>query len=421
MARAADIWIKRANKKAASSLDFKLLLTVAAILAAGLISLFSAVNSPQHKVFFYKQLAAVGLGSVGAAVIYLASEKALKSLSWAVYALAILLLILTFFIGKTVSGTKGWLAFGGASFQPAEFAKFAALLFSASILSRKGTNVRLWKDFFKITAVFFVPAAAILAQPDVGSATVFIVAYFAILYWANFDAYPIFSALYAPVIFIISFLGEAYFIAGTVLFVVLSFFFKAKPGKILAFALIIFAIGYFREPIFEKLPRNTKNRIEIYLNPSKDPLGYGYNVIQSVMAVGGGGLTGKGYMKGSQTQLRYIPEQRTDFIFCVPAEEFGFIGSAFIFSLYVYLILRIIKLASLAPDSFYSSFAFGFAAILAYHVFVNIGMVLRLTPVMGLPLPFASYGGTAMVVNLSSVGVLLNLYKQRQSKIAFDK
>ena len=222
--------------------------------------------------------------------------------------------------------------------------------------------------------------------------------------------------LVAPIFLIVaSFFSLKVFILVSILITVL-FLLMRKPFvltlMIIAMNLII---GLASEHIYHKILKpHQQKRISSFLNPLSDPLGAGYNVIQSKIAIGSGGLVGKGFMKGTQTQLRFIPAQWTDFIFCVPAEEFGFIGSVIILLLYLILLWRVINLASTIRQKFASLVAIGIFSTWAFHIVVNIGMTLGLFPVIGIWLPFLSYGGSAMWINMAMGGLLLNFYAYRR-------
>jgi rod shape determining protein RodA len=180
--------------------------------------------------------------------------------------------------------------------------------------------------------------------------------------------------------------------------------------------LVLIGAGLAVRPVFERLEPYKQNRLITLFEPERNPRGEGYHVIQSMLAVGSGGVTGKGFLKGTQTQLRYIPEQWTDFIFCVPTEEFGFVGGLIVIGLLASIILRAVSIAGLVRTKFASIVAISYGTVLLYHTMVNIGMAIGLFPVMGIPLPFLSAGGTALIMNLAMIGLLLNFYKTRRRR-----
>ena len=195
-----------------------------------------------------------------------------------------------------------------------------------------------------------------------------------------------------------------------------AFLFRRNLILTIVAVAVLIGVGLAVEPVYDRLPAYQQGRLVTLFEPERNPRGDGYHVIQSILAVGSGGVTGKGFMKGTQTQLRYIPEQYTDFIFSVPTEEFGFVGGVIVIALLVAIIIRSITIASLVSTKFASVIAIGFGTMLLYHTLVNIGMAVGLFPVMGIPLPFLSSGGTALIINLTIVGLLMNFYKTRRRR-----
>jgi rod shape determining protein RodA len=213
-----------------------------------------------------------------------------------------------------------------------------------------------------------------------------------------------------------SLIGQAYQIITVSALSAVSFFFRKKLVIAIGAIAVFVAVGFIAPIIYDNLMDHQKSRIQTFLDPEANPRGTGYNVIQSLLAVGSGGLTGKGFLQGTQTQLRYIPMQWTDFIFSVPTEEFGFIGGVLVIGLLALLIHRCIRIASEVDDKYYSIVAMGAGTIFLYHTIINIGMAIGLMPVMGIPLPFLSYGGTSLIINLSLVGLLLRGYRLNKHK-----
>ncbi|MBL7999906.1 MAG: rod shape-determining protein RodA, partial [Candidatus Kapabacteria bacterium] len=303
-----------------------------------------------------------------------------------------------------------------------EFAKVATLLMIGRFVEGKGVNVQNIRDLRYVVGIVILPVLLILGEPDTGTATVFMAMLLGVLLWAGADLFMLFVIGVLPVVGITAIYGVMYettipiIICITVLALVVLYF---RRGVVLSAVVVaaFIAIGVGISPVYNKLPDHQKSRIKTFFEPEKYPKDEGYHVIQSMMAVGSGGLTGKGFLHGTQTQLRYIPEQWTDFIFCVPGEEFGFIGSVTVLGLLAFLILRILRIARFCRDEFSTVVAFGFASILLYHTFVNIGMAIGVFPVMGIPLPFMSSGGTALIVNMCTMGILLNFYRVKQKSL----
>lgn len=407
------------DKQASDFFDWTSFLTTMLLVAMGLISIYSATYDSGMSVFFNRQIIYTFVGTVAMFVIMFISDKLLYMYSFTMYLASIILLILVFPFGKDVYGTRGWLDIGIMTLQPSEFAKFTTLLMLANHLSKRGTDIRTWRDFSISALIVLIPAGLILAEPDTGSASVLMALFLGILLWSGFDLFTLYFVVSAPVMIIASLISKTHFIVMSSLFGITSFFFR-KNMVYTFFAIgVIVSLGYFSPIIVKNLAPHQQARIHTFIHPEDDPRGKGYNVIQSVMAVGSGGLVGKGFLQGTQTQLRYIPKQWTDFIFCVPTEEFGFIGGTLVIVLIGGLIYRCITVASMTTNPFMSILCIGVATIFIYHTLINIGMAIGLMPVMGIPLPFMSAGGSSLIVNMALVGLVLNAYRSHQKKL-FD-
>ena len=217
----------------------------------------------------------------------------------------------------------------------------------------------------------------------------------------------------STILVILSLKDIVWFYVGLGIASIAILFFKSRQYAIALTIVLFISLGFIAPQIYDNLMPHQKNRISSFLDPDLDPQGAGYNVIQSKVAVGSGGVIGKGFLEGTQTQLRYIPMQWTDFIFSVPAEEFGFVGSSIIIIAYLVLMLRMLNIAYNSNDTFFSIVSIGILFIFIYHIIINIGMVIGIMPVMGIPLPFMSYGGTSMILNLMLIGFLLNTYRSQ--------
>jgi rod shape determining protein RodA len=403
------------SKPTGAFFDIVTFMITGLLIAIGLISIYSATYDSGMSAYFDKQLIFTGVAVVVMFVFMLIPKKILKNFAILIYISAIVSLVGVLIFGVTVYGTKGWFNFGFVSFQPAEFAKIATIIMIARHLSTRGTNIKNLRDLVMVCLYAFIPMILILRQPDIGSASVMVVMLVGILLWTGFDIFIIFFLIAIPISFILSLVGMSYFLVFAGIFAVISLLFRRNIIITIVAIGIVFLSGYTSKYMMnEVLPANSKNRIETFLQPEKDPLGKGYNVIQSKLAVGSGGLTGKGFLQGTQTQLRYIPKQWTDFIYCVPTEEFGFVGGSLVILLLAGLILKAIRTASMTDSKFFSTICIGIATIYFYHTLINIGMVIGLMPVMGIPLPFMSYGGTSLVINSAMVGLLLNAYRDHK-------
>jgi rod shape determining protein RodA len=397
------------------AIDWLLLIPVLLLIAAGLVSIYSSTADADASSYFFRQISAVGLGLVVMTVIVFLPKNFVNSAAPYVYGISVLLLLIVLLFGTTIYGTKGWLRIGGFSLQPSELAKLGLLLGLAKYISSKGVDVRNIRGSGISFALSIIPAVLIYIQPDHGTATVIAAILGGVLYWAGFNPFIIFFVLVIPILILLALKGFVFYVVGAVVFSGIAVLFKRKIVLTVVAIGIFVSIGFIAPIVYGNLQDHQKSRIETFLNPGNDPRGTGYNVIQSKMAVGSGGLMGKGFMQGTQTQLRYIPMQRTDFIYSVPTEEFGFLGGAAVLLLLCMILVRLVTLASMF-DKFSSVFAAGTAMMFLYHCTINIGMVIGLIPVMGIPLPFMSYGGTSMLVNLAVIGIILNSYRNHKIK-----
>jgi len=404
------------KRQAGEFFDWQTFLITVLLLATGLISIYSATYDAGMSSFFSRQLLYAGAGVVGMFILMFVPERWIYANAYIIYGITIALLILVLLVGREVNGTKGWLPLGIFSIQPAEFAKVGLLLVVARHLSLKGSNIATVRDLTMIGILTAIPAILIFLQPDHGTTTVLGAMILGILLWTGFDVYVLFTVVSIPFVIITSLFGTVSYVISVTIYAFISAFFKKKILMTAFFVIFVAGVGYSANVLVNKLEPYQKDRIETFMNPGKNPKGKGYNVIQSILAVGSGGIAGKGFLQGTQTQLRYIPEQWTDFIFSVPTEEFGFLGGAFVIILLAMFILRAIRIALETDSMFFSIIAFGIAAIIFYHSAINIGMAIGLSPVMGIPLPFLSSGGSALMANLTMVGLLFNAYRSFRKK-----
>lgn len=391
--------------------DLLLFLLLVGLIGIGLISLYSATYDSNMSNFFYKQLISTAIGLIIMFITIYMPDSWVKFNSWTFYIISIILLIIVAFIGVEINGTKGWIRFGSFSMQPAEFAKVGILLAVASLMSRKGFDIHTWRDLSLILLVVLIPSALILKQPDFGTATVIFAMLYGILLWAGFNSFFLYVQICVPFLILFSFKGDFWFYSLATVLSLILFFFKRNIILTIFTILLFFSLNFLSDNIYDRLSPHQKSRIQTFVEPEANPLGSGYNVIQSIMAVGSGGLYGKGFLQGTQTQLRYIPMQWTDFIFSVPTEEFGFIGGVLVIFFLFGIIWRIVHIASIVNDKFHSIVCIGAASIFFYHSFINIGMAIGIMPVMGIPLPFMSYGGTFIISNLILIGLVMNAYR----------
>ncbi len=411
-------------------LDWGLVMAVIGVLGIGLVSIYSAtypgfMDSSAVRVSdtFIKQIIYASVGIAAAVGLFFVPERWVRDLSYPMYAIGILLLIAVLVpgIGHVVNGQQCWIRIGGFTFQPSEMAKITTLLALARFISEKSTDVRSLRDRLVMLGIIGLPIGLIMLQPDTGSAAVFMAMALGLLLWIGGDLFFLYLVGTAPFVAAAALYGVLFdnmwwFIIIVGLVAIGAFLFRRNVILTTAAILILVAGGLTVRPVFERLEPYKQNRLITLFEPERNPRGQGYHVLQSMLAVGSGGVTGKGFRQGTQTQLRYIPEQWTDFIFCVPTEEFGFVGGITVIGLLAAIMLRAVHIASTVRTRFASVIAFGFGSIMFFHTLVNIGMAIGLFPVMGIPLPFLSAGGTALIVNLAVVGLLLNFFKTRRRR-----
>lgn len=399
--------------KKESQIDWILVSACMILVIFGLTSIYSSVYGSSIDSNFTKQLISVMLGLGVMTTIVFIPDSFIKLIAYPAYISSILLLVAVLFIGESVYGTKGWISLGGFNLQPAEFSKMGTLLALATYLSGKGKDIRTIRDLGISLMIVAIPAGLIFIQPDVGTASVLFAMFLGILFWSGFSALFLYAVVVSPILVILSLKDIVWFYVGLGIASIAILFFKSRQYAIALTIVLFISLGFIAPQIYDNLMPHQKNRISSFLDPDLDPQGAGYNVIQSKVAVGSGGVIGKGFLEGTQTQLRYIPMQWTDFIFSVPAEEFGFVGSSIIIIAYLVLMLRMLNIAYNSNDTFFSIVSIGILFIFIYHIIINIGMVIGIMPVMGIPLPFMSYGGTSMILNLMLIGFLLNTYRSQ--------
>lgn len=360
-ATAFGAWTERLKLK---QIDYPLLLTTALLIGAGLAVLYSATYQWSPGIF-RKQLVWLGLGMVLAPAIASINPAMWARYSKLLYALNLATLVGVLLFGVERKGAQRWLELpGGFQLQPSEFAKLFLILTLASWLARHGEAIRTPKGFLLSMLPMAAPALLVFKQPDLGTAIVFGVVWFAMVYLAG------------------------------------------APTRWLWLTVVAGALGFAGLWHFDMLKDYQKARLVSFMNPEADPQQSGYHILQARIAVGSGQLTGKGYLHGTQKNLRYIPEQHTDFIFVVVAEELGFVGAVGLVGLYGAFLYTIWRLMTRIREEYHRLIAGGILAWFTFHLLTNVGMTIGLFPVVGIPLPFISYGGTISWVSLAAVGLL---------------
>ncbi len=348
------------------NINWGMLFILAALLACGLVTLFSATHLT-HDNTFSKQLIWTGIGLTAMVMIMLFIDyRWLIRLAWPLYVIIVILLVAVFGVGKEVMGARRWIDMGFFNMQPSELAKIMVIIWISYWGSKKDSSIDYdFRDLIPSIFILFIPISLILLEPDLGTASL--------------------TGLICLGMFLMLGIRKSTLI---------------KAGAVF---ICIMPLSWF-------LLRNyQRQRILTFLDPELDPLGKGYHAIQSKIAVGSGGLYGKGFLHGTQTQLKFLPEHHTDFIFSVIAEEWGFAGCALIIVLYFLLAAQIITTGLKTKDRFGALLCFGIALFISLHAFINIAMTMGMFPVVGVPLPFISYGGSFMLINLCCIGIVLSI------------
>jgi rod shape determining protein RodA len=394
--------------------DYISLMLILILLLVGCIAIFSATytGTGSENDYFTRQLVWCIVGIITMILVSFISLKFVNRISYWLYGISLFLLILVLIIGKVGQGAERWLAIGPLHIQPSELAKLATILAVSKFLSDKYADVNKFKYFAVSIALILVPFMLIAKQPDLGTALVFLAIIIPLLYWAGLNWFHIFTILTPFLTMILSFNLLAFMLLMLTIVVVL-FFSRRKLIVMVAVFLLNIGVGIATPYLWGQLRPYQQQRILTFVNPEKDPKGAGYQIIQSQVAIGSGGTWGKGYLKGSQTHLRFLPAQHTDFIFSVVGEEFGFIGVVLVLLTYFMLILRFVQIASSIRSQFESMTVIGITTVIFFHMVVNIGMTIGMAPVTGLPLPFLSYGGSSLVANMMMMGVVLNISRNK--------
>ena len=387
---------------------------VLVLVLIGIVVIFSATQTITGDTsdLFYKQILWVGLGLIILITMSFVPIQSLHRLAYILYGLSLLGLVLVIFIGKAGQGAERWLSFGFLRVQPSEFTKIATILAVSKLLSDKYADVNRLKYFILGTGIILVPALLIVNQPDLGTSLVFLALIIPLLFWAGLNWFNIF-VIVTPILTIIASFNYWTFLLLMLLISFILFYSRRKPIIIAAVFLLNISVGIVTPYLWGHLRPYQQQRIVTFINPEKDPKGSGYQIIQSQVAIGSGGISGKGYLNGSQTHLRFLPAQHTDFIFSVIGEEFGFLGSTTVLLFFTLLILRLIQLAALVRDQFESMIIIGILTIIFFHVVINIGMTIGMAPVTGLPLPFISYGGSFLLTNMLMIGIVISIARNK--------
>jgi rod shape determining protein RodA len=389
------------------NVDWVSILIFVALCAIGFVNIYASVYNPDTSAVFNfttnygKQMIFVFTALIVGFSILLVDAKFFSVFSPIIYGATIFLLLVVLVVGRKVAGNQAWIPIGSFRLQPSEFAKFGTALLMARYISNFNPKLRDLKSIFFAAIIVLVPLFLIMLQPDAGSGLVFLSFMFP-LYREGLSGYFLLIFLGMIVLFIADFLVPIGLIIFVIVMLAAFFIYQNRRKQKVIFSIVLTAlvsIAYLfvvKLAYTKVLEPHQRTRIEIMLGLKTDPKGAGYNVIQSKIAIGSGQAFGRGFLQGTQTKYGYVPEQSTDFIFSTIGEEWGFLGCSVVIGLYAFLLLRIINLAERQRSTFSRVYGYCVASIIFFHVFINIGMTIGIIPVIGIPLPFISYGGSSL-------------------------
>ncbi|MBC7571041.1 MAG: rod shape-determining protein RodA [Spirosoma sp.] len=415
------------NDPFAQKIDWLTLVLYFGCVTIGWLNVYAAVYSPENHTNLFdmttnagKQLMWIGTTVILIICILVINHKFFDSFAYVFYAVMIVVLIAVLFLGSNINGSRSWFKFGAFSIQPAEFAKVATALALAKYIDVPGINLTKGKDLLYIGGIIVLPCILILASNETGSTLVF-ASFVIMLYREGLPGWIPAVGITVAALFVLALIfPKLYIFAGIVaLFGIIALLmprYNRTTRNLIAMAVVgagmmvlVTGVDFFVNGVLQK---HQRNRIKVLVDPTIDPLGVGWNVTQAKIAIGSGRLQGKGFLEGTQTKFDFVPEQSTDFIFCTIGEEHGFVGSTVVILLFLGLLSRIVILAEKQRSKFARVYGYCVAGILFFHVMINIGMTIGLMPVIGIPLPFFSYGGSS----LWSFSILLFIFLKLDSR-----
>ncbi|WP_256012971.1 rod shape-determining protein RodA [Desertivirga xinjiangensis] len=410
------------------NVDWIMILIYLALCIIGWFNIHAAVYDVNHpsildlETNYGKQfLFIIGALIIGGLIMVM-DAKFFNSIAPVFYGITLILLIIVLIVGRNVGGNQAWIPLGSFRLQPSEFAKFSTCLLLARYLSATNLKLNDIKTLITSGIILLIPMGLIMLQPDTGSALTFTSIVF-VLYREGLSGYVLVIGAICIALFVLALLFNKFFLIGVLIAITIATIYLNKKNRklvtvVFAGAIISIAFIFCVDFAYENvLQSHQRNRIDVILGKIDDPRGQGYNLNQSKIAIGSGGLWGKGYLQGTQTKYDFVPEQSTDFIFCTVGEEWGFVGSLVVITLYLTLLIRIVNLAERQRSSFSRIYGYGVASILFFHFFINIGMTIGLVPVIGIPLPFLSYGGSSLWSFTILLFILLKLDSNRMGFI----
>lgn len=384
----------------------------------GLTAIYSATQGPVSEFLpdyiqsnFYKQLGFVFASIILMIGVQFISPRTFLQLSFVFYFIGIMLMIMTLLFGTEINGARSWFRIGPFGIQSSEFMKIATILAVANYLtSRRNISTENIRYALISVLIILLPAALVILQNDFGTAIIFLALIPVMLFWSGLP-YGVSLFIISPAIILyLTVLGWQFGLLSALLLTGIIFFIQRRTWlTITSFITGILTVLGVQLALSNVLQPHQIARITAFTNPAYDPTGAGWNVIQAKTAIGSGGLTGKGFLEGTQTQLRFLPEQWTDFVFCVVGEEFGFLGAGLVVFTFAFLFIRLLRMAGNHKHPFAQLVTVSVTSVFFIHFFINVGSATALLPVIGIPLPFVSYGGSAFLTNTFMLALCLNM------------
>jgi rod shape determining protein RodA len=403
-------------RRRGEGLDRIFLVTLGVLLGLGLVAVYSACHAEDPglgSTLWVRQISFAAVGLTALLLCLLVPHPLWERLSPMLYFVALGLLVAVLVVGVRGGGATRWIALGGFRFQPSEPAKIAVILFLARFLADRRRPIDGVLGLIVPALIVLVPMALVLREPDMGTALVFLVVVPPMLYWSGVSFWYLLLVA-SPLISIICATSLPSWIVFTVGLLALTYFSRILLLERILWLSLSLLAGIVTPLLWGRLEPYQQQRILAFLDPTSYSTGAGYQIIQSKVAIGSGGLTGVGFLEGPQKGLAFLPARHTDFIFSVVGEEFGFVGTMTVLGLFLLLLVRGLRIAAAARDPFASLATVGILSVLAFQVFVNIGVTLGLVPVTGLPLPIFSYGGTSLISTLGALGIVLGVGLRRR-------
>ena len=388
--------------------DYQLLILITIISSIGIVLIYSANAPGEPNPYWTKQIIWFAISLVVFFLTALIPFKVFEGFAWIMYILSIFGLLAVLIFAPSIAGAKRWVDLGGGiRIQPSEFAKFTTIFLVARFLSKPKRDINRISEVFKTFAIMIIPVFLIFIEPDLGTSLVFFPMILSMLSWKGLRPETIFL-LIAPLISLIASFKLVSFMVFMIILLVVFYFSRISIGGALISFFLNLGMGLVTPWVVGHMKPYQLQRIETFLNPDSDPFNSGYHLIQSKVAIGSGGLFGKGFLKGTQINLDFLPASHTDFIFCVLGEQFGFVGCVFLLMLFLFLLLKGIKAAQETRNEFLALIVIGVTTIIGVQVFINISMTLGIAPITGLPLPLLSYGGSSLISVMAGLGLVEN-------------